>query len=60
MITVVIDIFMPLQKSGRTSMTDSLSMAVHAFASHVLISFSVDERLLPKDYILMQRRRLFD
>ena len=29
-------------------MTDSQSMALHAFASCVLISFSVDETLLPK------------
>ena len=29
-------------------MTDSLSIAVHAFASHVLKSFSVDETLLPR------------
>ena len=29
-------------------MTDSLSMAVDAFTSHVLISFSGDETLLPK------------
>ena len=29
-------------------MTDSLSMAVHDFASHVLMSFSVEETLLPK------------
>ena len=29
-------------------MTDSLSIAVHAFASHVLMSFSVDETLLPR------------
>ena len=29
-------------------MTDSLSIAVHAFASRVLISFSVDETLLPR------------
>ena len=28
-------------------MTDSLSIDVHAFASHVLMSFSVDETLLP-------------
>ena len=28
------------------SMTNSLSIAVHAFASHVLISFSIDETLL--------------
>ena len=30
-------------------MTDSLSIAVPAFASHVLMSFSVDERLLPSE-----------
>ena len=29
-------------------MTDSLLIAVHAFASHVLISVSVDETLLPR------------
>ena len=29
-------------------MTDSLSIAVHDFASHVLMSFSVDEILLPR------------
>ena len=29
-------------------MTDSLSLAVHAFASRVLMSVSVDETLLPK------------
>ena len=29
-------------------MTDRLSIAVHAFASHVLISVSVDETLLPR------------
>ena len=29
-------------------MTDSLSIAVHAFASRVLMSFSVDETLLPR------------
>ena len=29
-------------------MTDSLSIAVHAFASHVLMSVSVDETLLPR------------
>ena len=29
-------------------MTDNLSIAVHAFASHVLISFSVEETLLPR------------
>ena len=28
-------------------MTDNLKMANEAFASHVLISFSVDETLLP-------------
>ena len=28
-------------------MTDSLSIAAHTFASHVLMSFSVDETLLP-------------
>ena len=28
-------------------MTDSLSVAVHDFTSHVLMSFSVDETLLP-------------
>ena len=28
-------------------MTDSLSIAVHAFASRVLMSFSVDETLFP-------------
>ena len=27
---------------------DSLSIAFHAFASHVLLSFSVDETLLPR------------
>ena len=29
-------------------MTESLSIAVHAFASRVLMSFSVDEIQLPK------------
>ena len=29
-------------------MTDSLLIAVHAFASHVLMSFSVDETPLPR------------
>ena len=29
-------------------MTDSLSIAVYAFASRVLTSFSVDETLLPR------------
>ena len=29
-------------------MTDSLPIAVHAFASHMLMSFTVDEMLLPK------------
>ena len=29
-------------------MTDSLSITVHAFASHILTSFSVDETLLPR------------
>ena len=29
-------------------MTDTKSFAVHAFASHVLMSFSVDETLFPK------------
>ena len=29
-------------------MTDSLSVAVHAFASHVLMSVLVDETLLPR------------
>ena len=29
-------------------MTDSLSIAVHAFASRILMSFSVDEKLLPR------------
>ena len=29
-------------------MTDNLSIAVHAFASRVLMSFSVDEMLLPR------------
>ena len=29
-------------------MTDSLSIAVHAFASRVLMSVSVDETLLPR------------
>ena len=28
-------------------MTDSLSIAIHAFATQVLMSFSVDETLLP-------------
>ena len=28
-------------------MTDSLSIAVYAFASHVLMSFSIDKTLLP-------------
>ena len=31
-------------------MTDSLSMAVHAFASHMLMLLSVDETLLPRKY----------
>ena len=30
-------------------MTDSLSIAVYAFASHVLISVLVDETLLPRE-----------
>ena len=29
-------------------MTNSLSIAVHAFASRVMMSFSVDEMLLPR------------
>ena len=29
-------------------MTDSISIAVHAFASHMLMLFSVDETLLPR------------
>ena len=29
-------------------MTDSLSLAVHDFGSHVLISVSVDDTLLPR------------
>ena len=29
-------------------MTDRLSIAVHAFASRVLMTFSVDETLLPR------------
>ena len=29
-------------------MTDNLSIAVHAFTSCVLMSFSVDEKLLPR------------
>ena len=29
-------------------MTDSLSIAIHAFASPILISVSVDETLLPR------------
>ena len=29
-------------------MTDSLLIAVHAFASHVLMTVSVDETLLPR------------
>ena len=29
-------------------MTDSLSVAVHAFASHELMPVSVDETLLPR------------
>ena len=29
-------------------MTDSLSVVVHVFASHVLMSVSVDETLLPR------------
>ena len=29
-------------------MTDSLSIAAHAFASHVVISISFDETLLPR------------
>ena len=29
-------------------MIDSLSIAIHAFVSHVSISFSVDETLLPR------------
>ena len=32
-------------------MTDNLSIAVHAFASRVLMSFSVDETLLAYIYI---------
>ena len=28
--------------------TDNLSIAVHTFASHILMSFSVDETLLPR------------
>ena len=33
-------------------MTDSLSMAVHTFASRMLMSFSVDETLFPRLVIL--------
>ena len=29
-------------------MTDNLSIAIHAFASHVLMSFLIDETLLPR------------
>ena len=29
-------------------MTDNLSIAVYAFASHVVMSFSIDETLLPR------------
>ena len=29
-------------------MTDSLSIAIHAFASRVLMSVSIDETLLPR------------
>ena len=29
-------------------MTDTLSLAVQAFASHVLMSVSIDETLLPR------------
>ena len=29
-------------------MTDSLSLAVHAFASHVMTSYLIDEMLLPR------------
>ena len=29
-------------------MTDNLSLAVHAFASHVFMSLSVDETLFPR------------
>ena len=34
-------------------MTDSLLIAVHAFASHGSMSFSVDETLLPKKVNLL-------
>ena len=37
-----------LPVSSDFHMTDRLSIAVHAFASHVLMSFSVDETLLPR------------
>ena len=33
-------------------MTDALSQAAHAFASHVLMSFSVDETLLDVDELI--------
>ena len=38
-------------------MTESLLIAVHAFASHMLMSFSVDETLLPKKVNLSTRFR---
>ena len=39
--------FILLDRSG-FHMTDSLSKVVHAFASHMLMSFSVDKTLLPR------------
>ena len=36
-----------LSVSSDFHMIDNLSIAIHAFASHVLMSFSVDETLLP-------------
>ena len=34
--------------TGTFHMIDNLSIAVHVFASHVLMSFSVDEMQLPR------------
>ena len=40
-------------------MIDSLSIAVHAFVSCVLMSFSVDETLLPREVNLSNSFREF-
>ena len=49
-----------LSVRSESHMTDSLSIAVHAFVSHVSMSVPVDETLVSKNYCLVWKCRLFD